>query len=169
MRKEVADAAADSEQPAGRRPERYEGKFVFEDVHFVYPTEKQKNVLRGLSFCVEPGQKVALVGKAGCGKSTAITLVQRFYDVVSGSISLDGHPLASYDLHHLRAHTGVVAQENILFSATIRENICYGMGANGLPAPTDEMVAAACEAANAHEFIAEFPQGLSTLMVRNFD
>ena len=114
-------------------------------------------------------RKVALVGKAGCGKSTAITLVQRFYDVVSGSISLDGHPLASYDLHHLRAHTGVVAQENILFSATIRENICYGMGANGLPEPTDEMVAAACEAANAHEFIAEFPQGLSTLMVRNFD
>ena len=152
------------------------------------PTEKQKKVLRGLSFCVEPGQKVALVGKAGCGKSTAITLVQRFYDVVSGSISLDGHPLASYDLHHLRAHTGVVAQENILFSATIRENICYGMGANGkmrdhcwhlgcilprvpaiivrtgLPEPTDEMVAAACEAANAHEFIAEFPQGLSTLV-----
>jgi ABC-type methionine transport system ATPase subunit len=103
--------------------------------------------------------------KAGCGKSTAITLVQRFYDPVQGSISLDGFPLQSYDLHHLRAHTGVVAQDNILFSATLRENITYGMGAgNGLPVATDAMVVAACAAANASEFIAEFPNGLSTLV-----
>ena len=88
--------------------------------------ETQKPVLNGLSFTVEPGQKVALVGKAGCGKSTAITLVQRFYDCTAGVLTLDGYPLAEYDLHHLRAQTGVVAQENVLFSASIRENITYG-------------------------------------------
>ncbi len=89
--------------------------------------------------------------------------MQRFYDPLQGLISLDGYPLPSYDLHHLRAHTGVVAQDNILFSATLRENITYGMGAgNGLPVATDAMVEAACAAANASEFIAEFPNGLST-------
>ena len=107
----------------GLRPERYHGRFVFTDVHFAYPTEKQKKVLNGLSFTVEPGQKVALVGKAGCGKSTAITLVQRFYDCSAGLLTLDGFPIADYNLHHLRAQTGVVAQENVLFSASIRDNI----------------------------------------------
>ena len=149
----------------GRRPARYTGRFVFEDVHFAYPAEKQKKVLNGLSFVVEPGQKVALVGRAGCGKSTAITLVQRFYDPLQGMVSLDGAPLQSYDLHHLRAHTGVVAQDNVLFSSTLRENITYGMGCgNGLPQATDEMVEAACAAANCTDFIAEFPNGLSTLV-----
>ena len=162
---EAIDGSESTEGKHGRRPATYTGRIVFENVHFAYPAEKQKKVLQGLSLTVEPGQKVALVGKAGCGKSTAITLMQRFYDPGAGTISLDGFPLQSYDLHHLRAHTGVVAQDNILFSATLRENITYGMGAgNGLPVATDAMVEAACAAANASEFIAEFPNGLSTLV-----
>ena len=161
----ASEQSSSIEGKHGRRPERYEGRFVFEDVHFAYPAEKQKTVLSGLSFSVQPGQKVALVGRAGCGKSTAITLVQRFYDANQGSIMLDDYPIADYDLHHLRAHTGVVAQDNVLFSATLRENITYGMGCgNGLPEATDEMVNAACEAANCSEFIAEFPNGLFTLV-----
>ena len=99
----------------------------------MHRAEKQKPVLNGLSFTVQPGQKVALVGKAGCGKSTAITLVQRFYDCTGGLVTLDGHPIAEYDLHHLRAQTGVVAQENVLFSASIRENITYGARSRSHP------------------------------------
>jgi ABC-type multidrug transport system fused ATPase/permease subunit len=163
-RSSTGGGSADSGGGRGRRPERYEGHFVFEDVHFAYPTEKQKPVLRGLSFSVLPGQKVALVGKAGCGKSTAITLVQRFYDASQGCVSLDGHPLSTFDLHHLRAHTGVVAQDNVLFSASLRDNITYGMGQNGLPEATEAMVSAACTAANCVEFIAEFPNGLATMV-----
>ena len=126
--------------------------------------ETQKRVLDGISFTVEPGQKVALVGSAGCGKSTCLQLVQRFYDPHQGHIRLDGHPLKDYDLHYLRAHIGVVAQDNVLFTASIYDNITYGMGQSGLPEATDEMVRAACDAANATEFINEFPNRFATMV-----
>jgi len=126
--------------------------------------ETQKRVLDGISFTVEPGQKVALVGSAGCGKSTCLQLVQRFYDPHQGHIRLDGHPLKYYDLHYLRAHIGVVAQDNVLFTASIYDNITYGMGQSGLPEATDEMVRAACDAANATEFINEFPNRFATMV-----
>eukprot|EP01043_Picozoa_sp_COSAG02_P008535 COSAG02_NODE_274_length_26244_cov_36.943507_33_plen_703_part_01 len=112
-----------TQEQTGLRPELFHGRFEFEDVHFAYPTEKQKSVLNGLTFKVEPGQKVALVGSAGCGKSTTIGLVQRFYDTVKGRVLLDGHPMKDYDLHYLRAHIGVVAQDNVLFTASIYDNI----------------------------------------------
>ena len=148
----------------GLRPETFKGNFVFEDVHFAYPTEKQKRVLNGMSFEVSPGTKVALVGKAGCGKSTAISLVQRFYDPLQGRVLLDGAPLVDYDLHYLRAHIGVVAQDNVLFSKSLWDNITYGMGTGGLPVATKQMVDAACVAANAMDFINEFPNKLATLV-----
>jgi ABC-type multidrug transport system fused ATPase/permease subunit len=148
----------------GLRPETFAGNFVFEDVHFAYPTEKQKRVLNGMSFEVDPGTKVALVGKAGCGKSTAISLVQRFYDPLQGRVLLDGAPLVDFDLHYLRAHIGVVAQDNVLFSKSLWDNITYGMGTGGLPVATKQMVDAACAAANATDFINEFPNKLATLV-----
>ena len=89
--------------------------------------------------------------------------MQRLYDVEpSGSITIDGEPIARYDVHHLRRNIGVVSQDNVLFSASIRENICYGMGQGHLPVPTDEDVARVCDKANAAEFIDEFPNGLHT-------
>ena len=103
---------------------------MFENVCFTYPTERQKQVLFGLSFNASPGQKVAFVGKAGCGKSTSIGLLQSFYTPSSGTIFLDGRPLADYDTRNLRRHIGVVAQDNVLFSKTIRENVTYGMEGN---------------------------------------
>jgi ABC-type multidrug transport system fused ATPase/permease subunit len=153
------------ENPGKRlKPDKFIGCIEFQDVDFTYPSERQKQVLFGLSFVVEPRTKVAFVGKAGCGKSTSVTLVQRFYDSAKGSITVDGLPISDYDVHHLRRHIGVVAQDNVLFSTSIRENIIYGMGQGHLPAPTDEMVWAACDAANVTEFVRTFPNGLETFI-----
>ena len=89
--------------------------------------------------------------------------MQRLYDVEpSGSITIDGEPIARYDVHHLRRNIGVVSQDNVLFSASIKDNICYGMGQGHLPEPTDEDVVRVCDKANAAEFIDEFPNGLHT-------
>jgi ABC-type multidrug transport system fused ATPase/permease subunit len=153
-----------SQLQIGLRPKKIEGRFSFQDVHFAYPTEKQKRVLNGISFDVQPGQKVALVGSAGCGKSTCMQLVQRFYDTVQGHVLLDDQPIKDYDLHYLRAHIGIVAQDNVLFTASIYDNITYGMGHSGLPEATEEMVKAACDAANATEFIMEFPNRFATMV-----
>jgi ABC-type multidrug transport system fused ATPase/permease subunit len=111
------------------KPAKFDGRIEFRGVDFTYPSERQKQVLHGLSFVVEPRTKVAFVGKAGCGKSTSVTLIQRFYNATAGAILLDGLEIGQYDVHHLRRHIGVVAQDNILFSTSILKNIVYGMGA----------------------------------------
>jgi ABC-type multidrug transport system fused ATPase/permease subunit len=146
------------------KPDKFKGHFVFKDVDFTYPSERQKQVLFKLSFEVLPKTKVAFVGKAGCGKSTSVTLIQRFYDVLAGQITLDGVALQEYDVHNLRRHIGVVAQENVLFSTSIVNNIIYGMGQGHLPQPTEADIWAACDAANATEFIKTFPNGLHTFV-----
>ena len=89
---------------------------------------------------VEPCTKVAFVGKAGCGKSTSVTLIQRFYNATKGQIFLDNRPIGDYDVHHLRRNIGVVAQDNVLFSTSLYNNIIYGMGQGTLPPPTLEQV-----------------------------
>ena len=144
------------------KPAHFRGHLVFNDVGFTYPTEMQKPVLKGFSFEVRPGQKVACVGKAGCGKSTSIGLLQRLYVPDSGTITIDGEPIEDYDVHFLRRSIGIVAQDNVLFSTSIKENICYGMGEGHLPMPTDEEVWEICEKANAREFIETFPNLLNT-------
>lgn len=145
-------------------PEKFVGKIEFRDVDFTYPSERQKQVLFGLSFTVEPQTKVAFVGKAGCGKSTSVTLIQRFYNADKGTVMLDDHPISDYDLHHLRRNIGVVAQDNVLFSTSLYENIIYGMGQGHLHVPTMEDVWAACDAANVTEFVRTFPNGLHTFI-----
>ena len=153
------------EHPASElRPNKFEGYIKFDSVEFTYPSERQKQVLRGLSFVVEPRTKVALVGKAGCGKSTSVTLLQRFYDAGAGSVSIDGRPICDYDVHHLRRHIGVVSQDNVLFSNSIVNNITYGMGQGHLPEPTEADIWAACDAANVTEFLRSFPNGLHTFI-----
>lgn len=132
------------------------GRVQFENVTFRY-FKGGEAVLNDVSFEVEPGQTVALLGATGSGKSTIINLVPRFYDVCAGSVLVDGHDVRDVRFESLRAHIGIVLQETTLFSGTIRENIAYGRP----DASLDDVVAAA-RAAAAHDFILEFPLGYET-------
>lgn len=131
------------------------GDVVFDAVHFRY--EPSKEVLSGISFHAEPGQKIALVGPSGSGKSTIANLIPRFYDVTAGAIKIDGHDIRDVTLASLREQIGIVPQDTALFNTTIEENIRYGR----LDATAEE-VEAAVRAANAEEFVRQLPQGLQT-------
>lgn len=131
------------------------GDVVFDAVHFQY--EPSKEVLSGISFHAEPGQKIALVGPSGSGKSTIANLIPRFYDVTAGAIKIDGHDIRDVTLASLREQIGIVPQDTALFNTTIEENIRYGR----LDATAEE-VEAAVRAANAEEFVRQLPQGLQT-------
>lgn len=133
------------------------GSVAFEDVRFFYPTRPDKAALNGLSFAVAPGETVALVGPSGAGKSTVFQLLLRFYDPAGGRILVDGVDLARADPHALRDRLGIVPQETVVFSASVRENIRYGR-----TSATDEEVRAAAEAAAAAEFISRLPEGYDT-------
>lgn len=128
--------------------ETVEGKIEFKDVWFRYPTRKEDFVLRGLTITVNPNEQVALVGESGCGKSTFVNLLMRFYDVDSGEILLDGVNIKDYNLHDLRKAISLVMQEPIIFNYSILENILYG----DLDA-SNHQVYDACQLANALEFI----------------
>jgi subfamily B ATP-binding cassette protein MsbA len=134
------------------------GRVTFENVDFDYTTAVP--VLKDVSFSVESGQVIALVGPSGAGKSTLINLIPRFYDVVDGRITMDGHDVRDVDLRSLRDQIGLVPQETILFSDTVLTNIRYGK----LDATQDEIETAA-GAANAHDFIVnDLPHGYQTLV-----
>jgi ABC-type multidrug transport system fused ATPase/permease subunit len=131
----------------------------FRDVHFRYPTREDVEVLKGISLKAAAGEKIALAGSSGAGKSTIIQLLLRFYKPEQGDLLVDGKKVEEYDLRAFRANIGIVPQEVILFGGTIRENIAYGRrGA------TDAEIEAAAENANAAEFIRNFPEGLSTIV-----
>jgi len=135
------------------------GAIQFENVRFSYPTRKDVEVLKGLDLTVDAGEKVALVGHSGAGKSTIIQLLMRFYPVDGGQIMVDGQAVTSLSLNAFRQNIGIVPQEIILFGGTIRENIAYGK-----PNATEEEVIAAAEKANAWMFIKDFPEGLDTVV-----
>jgi ATP-binding cassette, subfamily B, bacterial len=129
----------------------------FDDVRFGYvPSEP---VLRGLSFRVEPGETVAVVGASGSGKSTLALLLPRFYDPQDGAVRIGGHDVADVTRDSLRAAIGLVMEESFLFSDTVRANIAYGR-----PGATDEEIVAAAQAAQAHEFIVRLPDGYDTVV-----
>ena len=136
---------------AGRRVE-------LRDVRFRY-AGSEREILRGVSFTVEPGQLVALLGTTGAGKSTVINLIPRFYDVTSGSVLVDGHDVREVTLSSLRAHIGIVLQEALLFSGTVRDNIAYGR-----PEATLDEVRAAAQAAQAAGFVEALPDGYDTVI-----
>jgi len=142
---------------SGLRPERFRGLIEFDDVHFAYPRDARKRVLKGLTFTVEPGQKVALIGATGCGKSSTMSLLQRLYDPQQGSIRIDGRPLKDYDLRHLRRRIVIVDQFTVLFAGTVRDNLTYG-----LEDATDEEIEQACRDAVAWDFLQEKPDKLMT-------
>ena len=134
------------------------GALVFDQVQFAYDSESP--VLHDISFAVEPGQAIALLGSTGSGKTSLVNLLPRFYDYTGGSVKLDGVELNQYPRHYLRQNIGIVEQEPFLFSRTIRENITYGVGRD---VPQAEVEAAA-RAAAIHDVIASFPQGYNTLV-----
>eukprot|EP00727_Mastigamoeba_balamuthi_P002635 m51a1_g12369 putative multidrug resistance protein 1 (1133) ;mRNA; r:597617-601723 len=135
----------------------FRGDIEFLNVDFEYPTRPGAPVLIGMSFRARPGQTVALVGSSGCGKSTVVALLERFYDACGGEVFVDSRPIASVDIEWLRSQIGLVGQEPVLFSGTIRENIAYGK-----PGADEEQIVAAAKAANADGFIRAFPQGYDT-------
>lgn len=135
-----------------------QGRLKFEDVSFEY--EPGKTVLHDIRFEVEPGQTIALLGSTGSGKTSLMALLTRFYDYTSGRITLDGVDLKAYPRVFLRDLIGVVEQEPFLFSATIRDNIAYGIDREVSQAEIE----AAARAAAAHDFITSFPQGYDTLV-----
>ena len=145
--------------PDGSVLPRLGGAIAFEEVHFRYPGRPDVEVLKGISFKVEPNRKVALVGPSGAGKSTIIQLLLQFYEVSEGKILVDGKAAADYDLATWRRNIAVVPQEVILFGGSIRENILYGK-----PEATEEELIQAAEKANAMEFIRSFPEGLDTIV-----
>ena len=133
------------------------GEIVFRDVSFDYGDGK--DVLRDVSFSVSPGQRLALVGVSGAGKSTIVSLILRLYEPQRGTILIDGHDIRQYKRASLRRHIGIVLQQSLLFGATIRENIAYGK-----PKATPEQIEAAARAANADEFIRELEHGYDTVI-----
>ncbi|MFP4471675.1 MAG: ABC transporter ATP-binding protein [Bacteroidales bacterium] len=159
----LMDILEETREPITARVEAGEtccrGDVAFENVSFSYPGRKNVVVLKDLGFQVKHGEKVALVGPSGAGKTTIAALLFRFYDPDSGRITIDGKSLPDFDLTALRSRLAIVPQEVILFGGTIRENIEYGK-----PGATDDEIAAAARQANALEFIENFPEGMSTLV-----
>ncbi len=133
------------------------GDIHFSDLTFSYPTRPEVQVLNGISLHIPQGQKIALVGQSGAGKSTIVQLLMKFYEPNAGSISIDGQNIADLDVQLLRKHVGIVPQEVILFGGTIAENIRYGK-----PEATHEEVLEAARKANALDFINEFPEKFET-------
>lgn len=144
---------------AGRKLERVAGEVAFQKVSFRYPARADIEVLSGLEFKITPGRSVALVGPSGSGKTTIASLLLRLYDPSAGTVLVDGVDVRELEPDWLRRQIGIVAQEPVLISASIEENIRYGR-----PEATDAEVRHAAEIANAHEFIERFPEGYKTLV-----
>jgi ABC transporter fused permease/ATP-binding protein len=149
----------EEESSEGTKKSKFLGKIEFNQVSFEYPTRPEVEVLKALSFHVNPGEKVALAGHSGAGKSTIIQLLLRFYETQRGEIRVDDRLVTDWELASLRAHIGIVPQEVLLFGGSIRENISYAKP----EASEDELIAAA-KKANAWQFISQFPEGMQTLV-----
>lgn len=134
------------------------GRVEFRDVHFRYPGSESET-LKGVSFTVEPGQTLAILGTTGSGKSTIINLLPRFYDVTAGAVLIDGRDIREVTLASLRAQIATVRQATMLFSGPVRDNIAYGR-----PDATQTEIEAAARAAEADEFIRDLPQGYDTVV-----
>jgi ATP-binding cassette, subfamily B, multidrug efflux pump len=142
---------------ANRLPETATAGVAFQDVSFHYNGSCDQPVLERVSLAAEPGKTIAILGATGAGKSSLVNLIPRFYDPASGSIEINGVDIRTVQQDSLLAHIGIVPQETILFSGTVRDNIRYGK-----PGASDEEVIAAAKAAQAHDFILELPQGYDT-------
>ncbi|MBC6365509.1 ABC transporter ATP-binding protein [Algoriphagus sp. AK58] len=149
----------DAESETGMTSSSFKGEIQFDQVRFRYPTRPEVEVLKEVSFHISPGEKVALAGHSGAGKSTIIQLLSRFYEVERGAILVDGRDVKDWDLKALRSKIGIVPQEVLLFGGSIRENIAYAK-----PDASEEEIILAARKANAWQFISKFPEGLDTLV-----
>ena len=138
----------------GERLSNMDGTIEFRDVHFRYPTRPEQPVLRGLNLTVKPGQYVALVGASGCGKSTTIALMERFYDPLAGNIFVDGKEISRLNISDYRGFLALVSQEPTLYQGTVRENVLLGADREDVP---EDAIIQACKDANIYDFIISLP------------
>ncbi len=139
--------------------DKIKGNVTFKNVAFSYHSRKEIKVLKDVSFTANFGQKIAIVGPSGTGKSTIASLLLRFYTIDEGEILVDGKNIYDFDLEHLRGNMSIVPQDVILFGGTIRENIAYGK-----PNATEEEIVTASKQANAYNFIESFPKKFETIV-----
>ncbi|KAK3084195.1 hypothetical protein FSP39_009850 [Pinctada imbricata] len=155
---DLLDRKATVPNDGGEIMTRLSGRVEFKDIFFTYPSRPETQVLKGISFTVNPGEMVALVGPSGGGKSTIVNLIERFYDPDSGTITLGDRPLTELDPQWFRQKVSMVSQEPTLFASSIKDNIAYGQDAS------IEKIEAVSKEANAHEFISTFEEGYETLV-----
>jgi ATP-binding cassette subfamily B (MDR/TAP) protein 1 len=158
----------DSANPAGLKPETVHGEIRLENISFNYPSRPNVPVVKNISLVFPAGKTCALVGASGSGKSTAIGLIERFYDPLAGRVTLDGVDLRDLNLRWLRTQIGLVGQEPTLFATTIRGNVEHGLigtvHENASPEEKFRLVKEACVKANADGFISKLPLAYETLV-----
>ncbi|XP_076025292.1 phosphatidylcholine translocator ABCB4-like [Genypterus blacodes] len=155
----IMKPAIDNLSQEGESPDHFDGNVRFEDVWFNYPSRPDVPILKGLNLEVAQGETVALVGSSGCGKSTIMQLLERFYDPREGRVVLDGRDMKQLNIHWVRAQVAFVSKDPVLFKCSLAENIAYGDNSRTV---TMEEIQAAAEAANIHTFIEELPQKYET-------
>ena len=156
----IDEPAQQPDEPDAAHPTGCEGQIEIDRVSFSY--EKSHPLIRDFHLQIKPGQRIALVGPTGCGKTTMINLLMRFYDVDAGEIRVDGQPIKKIGRDSLRLLYGMVLQDTWMFKGSVRDNIAYGK-----PDATDEEVVASAKAAHAHSFIMRLPQGYDTVLAED--
>ncbi|KAM3581172.1 hypothetical protein VKS41_006610 [Umbelopsis sp. WA50703] len=151
----------DPDSTEGKKLETVKGHIVFTDTMFKYPTRPDTVVLKSLNLDIKPGMTVAFCGPSGSGKSTTIQLIQRFYDPLAGTVTLDGNNVKDLNVSWLRRQIGVVSQEPVLFNMTVKQNLLMGSHSGEV---TEEEIIAACTKANCHSFITQLPNGYDTIV-----
>ncbi|KAA8591608.1 hypothetical protein FQN60_016982, partial [Etheostoma spectabile] len=151
--------AIDNLSQAGESPDKFDGNVHFDSVKFNYPSRPDVPILQGMNLKVKKGETLALVGSSGCGKSTTIQLLERFYDPREGRVLLDNIDAKQLNIHWMRSQIGIVSQEPVLFDCTLAENIAYGDNSR---TATLEEIKEAATAANIHSFIESLPQKYNT-------
>ncbi len=158
----------DSASEEGLKPNTVIGEITVENVNFTYPSRPDVQILKNLSLTFPAGKTTALVGASGSGKSTIISLAERFYDPLAGSVRLDGNDIRELNVKWLRSQIGLVSQEPVLFSTTIRQNVEHGLvntpHHRASPEEKLQLVREACIKANADGFISKLPLGYDTLV-----
>ncbi len=157
--REILDERTEINVPVIVNRPKISGRIHFEDVHFEYPSRQEMAVLRGINMDIQPGEKIALVGQSGSGKSTIAALLMRLYPLHKGRITLDGKDINEMDLSTYRSVFAIVPQEVLLFGGTIRENVLYGN-----PQASEEELLNAARISNSLEFIQSFPEGFQTIV-----
>ncbi|KAG2041266.1 P-loop containing nucleoside triphosphate hydrolase protein [Suillus americanus] len=158
----------DSANPGGLKPAKVIGEITFEEVKFSYPSRPDVPILKGINITFPAGKTTALVGASGSGKSTIVSLTERFYNPLSGSVMLDGTDLRELNIKWLRSQIGLVSQEPVLFATTIRDNVAQGLIGTQYEDASDEekfrLIKAACIKSNADDFVSRLPQGYDTMV-----